>query len=98
MKEIRLNDKMWFGKYKGVRMKDVADRDRMFLDKLLLDNTDFEFAENLKSYLGKRKSFGDNGDRPIYNYGAVGRNPDENDPNPYDDVVSESRVQDDVGV
>lgn len=35
MKIVRLNDKMWFGKYKNLTIKDVICRDKDFLDKLM---------------------------------------------------------------
>lgn len=34
MKTIRLNDKMWFGKYKNHRMIDILKSDRFYLDSL----------------------------------------------------------------
>jgi hypothetical protein len=35
MKEVRLNDKMWFGKYKGTRINDIIRTDATFIQKLV---------------------------------------------------------------
>lgn len=35
MKKIRLNDRMWFGKYNGMRMCDLLSNDLSYVDKLL---------------------------------------------------------------
>jgi len=34
MKTIRLNDRMWFGKYKNMRMVDILEKDKHYLDDL----------------------------------------------------------------
>lgn len=38
MKEVRFNDKLWFGKYKGKRISDIIKNDPNFIQKLLRDN------------------------------------------------------------
>lgn len=35
MKEVRLNDKLWFGKYKNVRMSDIIKTDPTFIQKII---------------------------------------------------------------
>jgi len=38
MKEVRLNDKFWFGKHKGARVSDVIKKDPTWLNKILKEN------------------------------------------------------------
>jgi len=49
-KEVRINDKMWYGKYKGMTMKDLLYRDRGFLDNMV-DRGKIEFHQNVLDYL-----------------------------------------------
>jgi len=66
MKTIRLNDKMWFGKYKDHRMMDILNRDRSYLDRLCdsgLIKYDDKIIDYIKNYRGEKKSSG-------YGYGT----------------------------
>ena len=38
MKEVRLNDRLWFGKHKGARISDVIKKDPTWLNKILKEN------------------------------------------------------------
>lgn len=51
MKEVRLNDKIWFGKYKGVTIKELLNSDRYFLDSLIIKRK-IKFSQNVINYLG----------------------------------------------
>lgn len=53
MKEIRLNDKMWFGKYSGYSIKDIMDRDMLYVDKLI-SGSKFKINDNIFKYIEKR--------------------------------------------
>lgn len=57
-KEVRLNDKLWFGKYQGKSIKDVIDSDRGFLDNLVI-NGRIKYGQNVIDYikgLSRKKS------------------------------------------
>jgi hypothetical protein len=54
MKELRLNDKIWFGKYKDKRVVDVLDLDKNFLDKMV-ESGKYFYSDNVKNYI-----YGDN--------------------------------------
>ncbi len=54
-KEVRLNDKIWFGKYRGRTIKDILDYDRCFLDTLL-DKGKITYHKNVLDFLIKPKS------------------------------------------
>lgn len=55
-KEVRLNDKMWFGKYKGKTIKSVVDADMRFLE-VLMDKGKISLHQNVKDYIGGGSSF-----------------------------------------
>jgi len=56
-KEIRLNDKMWFGKYKGLTIKKIIDMDRGFLevmkkkDKIIYSDSVLKYTNDRGSYM-----------------------------------------------
>jgi hypothetical protein len=54
-KEVRLNDKMWFGKYKDKTIKRIIDSDFRFLETLV-EKGKITFHKNVHDYI--------NGDRP----------------------------------
>lgn len=56
-KEVRLNDKMWYGKYQGKTIKFILENDRNFLD-ILIDKGKISYHKNVLDYLnsGGRKS------------------------------------------
>jgi hypothetical protein len=47
MKKVRYNDRIWFGKYKGVRVCELLKNDIMFLNKLEVSGV-VEFDEKIK--------------------------------------------------
>jgi hypothetical protein len=49
-KEVRLNDKMWFGRYKGRTIMDILECDKSFLDSLLFRNK-ITYHKNVMDYL-----------------------------------------------
>lgn len=49
-KEIRLNDKMWFGRYNGKTIKWIIDNDMNFIDKLI-DGGKISYHKNILDYL-----------------------------------------------
>jgi hypothetical protein len=51
-KEIRLNDKIWFGKYKGNPVKVILDGDRQFLENLILKGK-ITYGQNILDYLNE---------------------------------------------
>lgn len=53
-KKVRLNDKIWFGKYRGRTIRDILDYDSHFLD-ILLDNGKITYHENVLDFLIKQK-------------------------------------------
>jgi len=54
-KEVRLNDKIWFGKYRGRTIKDILEYDRCFLDTLL-DKGKITYHQNVLDFVSKPKS------------------------------------------
>jgi hypothetical protein len=50
MKEVRLNDKMWFGKYKDLSIKDIISRDRMYVESLMMSGK-IKYSEKVDSYI-----------------------------------------------
>lgn len=50
MKIVRLNDKMWFGKYIGLTIKDILNRDKKFLDNLVNSGL-ISYHDNVLNYL-----------------------------------------------
>lgn len=54
MKIVRLNDKMWFGKYLGMSIKDVLMRDKKFLD-VLVNKGKISYHENVQDFLNENK-------------------------------------------
>lgn len=54
-KEVRLNDKMWFGKYRGRTIKDLLNIDRYYLDDLVMKNK-IIFSKNVTDYLGNKRN------------------------------------------
>lgn len=49
-KEVRLNDKMWFGRWKGKTIKWILDNDMNFLEKLC-DRGKISYHKNVVDYL-----------------------------------------------
>jgi len=58
MKKVRLNDKMWFGKYKNMRMSDVLIRDRMYIESLR-DQKLIEYDDNILEFLSENEKIRD---------------------------------------
>jgi len=69
-KEIRLNDKIWFGKYKGKTVKVILNGDKQFLDNLV-ERGKIIYGKNIIDYLdgdpkkGKLNSSGAWWDEPL---------------------------------
>lgn len=55
IKEVRLNDKIWFGKYKGHTIKEILSIDRHYLDDLMFKNK-IVYSENIIKYLEQKNS------------------------------------------
>jgi hypothetical protein len=53
-KEVRLNDKMWFGRHKGRSIKEIIDCDYSFLYGLILRNK-IIYNKNVIDYLSKKE-------------------------------------------
>lgn len=53
IKEVRLNDKMWFGKYKNLSIRDIICKDRMYLESLMLTGK-IKYSENVEKYLKEK--------------------------------------------
>jgi hypothetical protein len=49
-KEVRLNDKMWFGKHQGITIKNILNVDRNFLDVLVAKGK-ITYHQNIIDYL-----------------------------------------------
>jgi hypothetical protein len=59
MKEVRFNDKIWFGKHKGLRICEVIKLDPIFVQKLVTDNKiklDERSMNNFQERIGIKKS------------------------------------------
>jgi len=54
-KEVRLNDKLWFGKYKGKSIRVILDSDRNFLDNLVNKGT-IKYGSNIIDYINISKN------------------------------------------
>ncbi len=58
--EIQLNEKLWFSKHKGHRVKDIIDNDIKEFEKILNDYNHTSFSDEVIKYyrsLRRRKSF-----------------------------------------
>ena len=55
-KEVRLNDKMWFGKYQGKSIKDIIHIDKGFLDNLVVTDK-IKFNKNILEYIKVHKKY-----------------------------------------
>lgn len=53
-KEIRLNDKFWFGKYKNKTIKYIIDHDFNYLNSFFHDGK-IKYGENILNYLNNRR-------------------------------------------
>lgn len=51
-KELRLNDKIWFGQYKGLTIRKIYQIDMPFLDRLISTGR-FILAHNVTEYFEK---------------------------------------------
>lgn len=49
-KEVRLNDKWWYGKHKDRSIREILDCDRMFLEDLVYKGK-IKFHQNIQDYL-----------------------------------------------
>lgn len=52
VKEVRLNDKLWFGKYKGKTIKDIINCDRNFIENLVTNNK-ITYNKNVIDYINE---------------------------------------------
>jgi len=69
-KEVRLNDKLWFGKYKNMTFKILLGHDPAYLNNLV-DKGKITFHQNIKDYLNsdekpKKSPYGSGSWRPSY--------------------------------
>ena len=53
-KEVRLNDKLWFGKYKNLTFKMLLGHDPTYLNNLI-DKGKITFHQNIKDYLNSQE-------------------------------------------
>lgn len=56
MKEIRFNDRMWFGKYKGLRIYEIIDSNPSYISKILKENNLFLDEKSKNRLFGDKKS------------------------------------------
>ena len=63
-KEVRLNDKIWYGKYRGRTIRDIVESDLEFLDDLVKKGK-ITFHKNVQDYLkgddSPKKNWWENG-------------------------------------
>jgi len=52
---IHLNEKLWFGKYKGKKLIEIIDENPSYIDKLLKENNSLSLNDDVIKYMMKNK-------------------------------------------
>jgi len=95
MKKVRLNDKIWFGKYKGHTIKEILSIDKMFIDKMI-DKGKIIYDDNILDYLNQKNKYSEPKsmvfNEPILNrYRVTLNHPYQDLQNPFFDSLPDPR-------
>jgi hypothetical protein len=70
---LKLNEKIWFGKYKGYRLFEIIDKNPKYISKLI-EEYNVNLSDDVLSYLKKRKG---SKESLFFSYDITGFPPDQ---------------------